>query len=608
MSLVVPGAPEGPLGVLRNRSFALLWGGQFITNIGAGLTTIASAILVFRETGSAFAVGLIMLAVALPSLFFGLIAGVFVDRIDRKRIMIACYLIQGVLIASVPLFLPLGIGWLFAIVFLSSSVAQFCSPAEESILPEVVSDVELGAANSMKAVSEIGGTTIGFAAAGLFASNASLNLAFILDGVTFLVAAMCITFVRIPRLPVEGDTNLRTVVYHLRAGIGVVRTTPVLNSMFLVFIPIFFTFGLWNVMILPFTTQALGGTEFQYSLFEGIFALGFVGGSLLMASLGNRLHDSQWVIGSILTMGVLGLGFALAQSITVAIIIFAALGVLNAPSYVARSLIIQRSTARDVRGRVSSAFLVNRNLALMLGMALAGLADLIDIRFLFVVCSVVQIASAAVALRLPGLGQPTAEWRRALAMLRAAPEAPGLGLGRAAQLADIDMLAARLPALSGLSQAARNDLAQHARVHDVPAGTAIVRTGESSEAAYFLLDGRTWASNADGGIERILEVHNAGDFFGEIAALTGFPRTATVIAEQPTTLVQVPAEALRQLIAEPVLNRLMLSKMTERMARMGMIELPRFPALDQATLRDLRTPSPTDANDSIAEQSAPKPA
>lgn len=607
MAPVVPGATEGPLEVLRNRSFALLWGAQFITNIGAGLTTIASSILVFRETGSALAVGLIMLAVALPSLFFGLIAGVFVDRLDRKRIMVACYVIQGVLIASVPLFLPFGIGWLFAIVFLSSSVAQFCLPAEESILPEVVSDAQLGAANSLKAVSEIGGTTIGFAAAGLLASNASLNLAFILDGMSFLLAALCVIYVSIPRIPVEGDTNLKTVVYHLRAGVSVVRTTPVLNSMFLFFIPVFITFGLWNVMILPFTTQALSGTEFQYSLFEGIFTLGFVGGSLLMASLGNRLHDSQWVTGSILTMGVLSLGFALAQSITMAIVIFAALGALNAPSFVARSLIIQRNTARDIRGRVSSAFLVSRNVALMLGMAMAGLADLIDIRILFVACAVVQVASALVALRLPGLGQPTAEWRRALAMLRAAPEAPGLGLGRAAKLGDIDMLAARLPALSRLSPPARNELAQHARVHDVPAGTAIVRTGEASDAAYFLLDGRTYASNADDGSERILEVHSAGDFFGEIAALTGVPRTATVIAEQPTTLLQVPSGALRQLIAEPGLNRLMLSKMTERMARMGMIELPRFAALDQEALRDLRTPSPGDASDSTGEQPAPKP-
>jgi CRP-like cAMP-binding protein len=112
----------------------------------------------------------------------------------------------------------------------------------------------------------------------------------------------------------------------------------------------------------------------------------------------------------------------------------------------------------------------------------------------------------------------------------------------------------------------------------------------ASAAAYFLLDGRTVASRSEGGAERVLEIHSAGDFFGEIAALTNMPRTANVVAEQQTTLLQVPAPALRRLTSDPQLNRLFLSRMTERMARMGMVELPRFAGLDQASLRELRTP------------------
>jgi CRP-like cAMP-binding protein len=85
----------------------------------------------------------------------------------------------------------------------------------------------------------------------------------------------------------------------------------------------------------------------------------------------------------------------------------------------------------------------------------------------------------------------------------------------------------------------------------------------------------------------------AGDFFGEIAALTGSRRTATVVAEQPTTVMEVPAASLRELMAVPELGSIFLSKLTERLNRTNSPDLPRFSGIDQASLRDLRTPRPS---------------
>jgi hypothetical protein len=105
-----------------------------------------------------------------------------------------------------------------------------------------------------------------------------------------------------------------------------------------------------------------------------------------------------------------------------------------------------------VRGRVSSVFFVARDAGFMVGMAAAGLADLFDVRLLVVISALVLLACGALALILPGIGQPSAEWRHMLAMLRAGPTAPGLGLGRAALAADIDRLSLRLPALEHLER------------------------------------------------------------------------------------------------------------------------------------------------------------
>jgi CRP/FNR family cyclic AMP-dependent transcriptional regulator len=130
-------------------------------------------------------------------------------------------------------------------------------------------------------------------------------------------------------------------------------------------------------------------------------------------------------------------------------------------------------------------------------------------------------------------------------------------------------------------------------VRDVPQATTIVSEGEVGDAAYFILDGQVVAGTpSDGGGYRSLSSMAAGDFFGEIAALTGSRRTATVVAEQPTTVMEVPAQSLRGLMAIPELGSLFLSKLTERLNRTNSPDLPRFSGVDQASLRDLRTPRP----------------
>src|SRR5512139_254191 len=170
-----------PFEVFRNRNFAWMWTGQLVSTIGSALTSLAASIYVYRVTGSAASVGLMLMATAAPSLVVGLIAGVFVDRFDRRRIMIAADLIRAVLVFSIPFLVPLDIAWLYIIVTLSSAVGQFFDPAHESVLPEIASEEELAAANSMIAISSFGSTAIGFAASGLIASQFPIQWCFYLD-------------------------------------------------------------------------------------------------------------------------------------------------------------------------------------------------------------------------------------------------------------------------------------------------------------------------------------------------------------------------------------------------------------------------------------------
>jgi len=589
MSQAGAAAQITPFTVFRNRSFSLLWSAQLVSTVGSALTDLAAGIVVYRITGSALSVGLMLMASAIPTLILGLVAGAIVDRSDRKRIMVASDLARMVLVALIPTLIAINIVWLYLLVALTSGVRQFFDPANESVLPEIASDEELAAANSMIGISAFGSTAIGFAGAGLLASLSSIDVAFYVDAATFLASALLISMMRVPALPPVTDTGVSAVLANLRDGIRQVRGVAVLRSLFIIGLFVSVSFGVWNVLLLPFAMRALHASTFAYGLQEGLTSIGFVLGSLMMAWLAPRLREGQWIVAALIGMGVLGVLYGLATSIPYAIVLVMLSGALNAPFGVARRVLIQRNTSREIRGRVASTFFVSRDMVFLLGMAGAGIADVVPIRIVVVAVSLITLVTGMVAAALPGIGQPAAEWLRAIQLLRGAAAAPGLLHTRAAEVGDFDLLASKLPVLDHVTPDMRRSLAARTLVADAPAGTTILRRGDHSDAGYFVMEGQAVAGWDEEGGYRPLEVLNPGDFFGEIAALTGSARTANVVAQEDTTLLQVPAAVLRSLTEDPALYRLVFSKITERMVRMEMLDLPRYGGIDARSLRELRT-------------------
>jgi CRP-like cAMP-binding protein/predicted MFS family arabinose efflux permease len=570
-----------------------MWVGQLVSTTGSALTSIAAGILVFRLTDSALAVGAMLMVTALPSLVVGLVAGVFVDRSDRRRILMVADLIRCLLVFMIPILTSLGIGWLYVLVFLASAVSTFFDPAFESVLPELAPDEELASANALMSISGFGATAIGFAAAGFLATAVSVNFAFWIDALTFLFSAGCIFLVRFPALPTEAvETSVASVATNLRVGLGFLARTTILRSLMFVSFLVFLSIGLWNSLLLPFAIRALHATEFEYSLQEAITSVGFVASSLLMAKYADRLREGQWLSLSYLAMGVVGMLYAGSSSVGLAILLVTLSGFANAPASIGRRLIIQRHTPRELRGRVNSGFMVARDLVFLVGMACAGIADIVDVRYLVMTSAVLLVAAGLFALVLPGLGQPAAEWRRSVALLRAAPQAAGgLSAGRIPNLEDLDRLFGHLPVLLNLPERDRDAMLNRSLVRDATPGARIVAMGETSTAAYFILDGQVLVGHIrEDGTYRNLNSLVAGDYFGEIAALTGSPRTADVVATQPTTLLEVPADVLRGFMANDVLNRLILAKMSERLTERYAADLPRLSGLAQDDLLDLRTP------------------
>ena len=213
MTVAVAPAPS-MFAVFRRRDFTLLWIAQLVSTAGSSLTSLAAGIYVWRATESTLAVGLTLMVTAIPSLVVGLLAGVYVDRHDRRKIMIVTNLIQAVFVGLIAVVIgidSIALPGLYLLLLADAGVKQFFDPAYDSLIPEVASDEELTAANSFLSIASFGSTAVGFAGAGLLAGTVGLHWAFILDSVSFLFSAGCIALMgHYPMPKPDEDASVRS--------------------------------------------------------------------------------------------------------------------------------------------------------------------------------------------------------------------------------------------------------------------------------------------------------------------------------------------------------------------------------------------------------------
>jgi CRP-like cAMP-binding protein len=276
--------------------------------------------------------------------------------------------------------------------------------------------------------------------------------------------------------------------------------------------------------------------------------------------------------------------------VPVAIALVTISGFFNAPSSIARRVIVQRNTPPEMRGRVSSAFFVARDVLFLIGMGAAGLADLMDVRLLYLMSSLMLVFAGAATMFMADLGQPLAQWKRTFSLLKGVEAAPRLGAGRPATLVEVERFISHMPELTVLSHKERAELASDTLVAEAPAGKIVVYRGETSDAAYFILKGSVGAGYMKDDEYMILNYLQENDFFGEVAALTGTPRTANIITEEESEFLIIPSKVMRRLTDRFAGLREMFH--TTIAERLSLTELPLGGGLDQQLLRELRTSQP----------------
>jgi MFS family permease len=393
--------------LLRLADFRRLYLAQAISDIGDGMTYLALFLLVLDRTGSAAAIALMSILVALPPVTIGLFAGAWADRSDRRRIMIASDLLRA---ATVAMLVPAAIAGALPVVFLLATiqaiVGTFFSPARLALVPRTVPAEGLLAANSLGQLTKMVAGVLGAAVTGLIAGTAGILWpVFVADALTFLVSAALV--VRIARQ--LGRPDATTVAAIKAQGMGsavadglrlVARSAPLLAALGGVAVTMLGV-GAINVLFIPFLVDELGASPAWAGPLEGAQTVAMVVSGGLLAGLATRVSVPRLFVGGLLGVAACIALLSVAPGPIALLGILVAVGACVMPVQATTMTIVQRATTNETRGRVGGALNAAIQTASIASMAAAGiLADVVGIRTVFALGAGVTLAAAVLAWAL----------------------------------------------------------------------------------------------------------------------------------------------------------------------------------------------------------------
>jgi dTMP kinase len=395
--------PEGESFVTRifgTPTFFRLWLAQALSSLGDWLGFLAILILAGRLGAAApgASVGLVMAARIVPGFFLGAGAGVLVDRMDRKQVMVVTMLVRAAVVASLP-FVNTVLGLVFASLVLELATLLFSS-AKEATVPNVVPTDKLTAANSLSLAAAYGTFPIGAALFALLAGVAEWlgsveafdalrtsqeAVAFYANVLCYVASALIISRLAIPRSHIrthedgEAPIDLGQVFSEVKEGWHYAVINPVVRA-----VNIGLACGLvGGGMLIPlgqvFSDRVLNEGPSGYGVFVFALGVGTCAGVVIVSALQARLHKPRAFVVSLLCAGVALVLAAAMSTLMLAATWVAVMGIFAGSVYVLGFTLLHLTVEDELRGRIFSALYTLVRLCVLLSMAVGPvLADVLD--------------------------------------------------------------------------------------------------------------------------------------------------------------------------------------------------------------------------------------
>jgi len=382
--------------------FRRLWIAQIVSDFGDSLTFITLLFLVQRLTGSTVALAGLAISITIPSVLFGVVSGVFVDRWDRRKVMLVSDLLRGVVVLGLVFVRSADLVWLaYALAFAHAAIATLFDPAKTALLPSLVQKDNLLAANSVSQTSEVVSGLAGTAAAGLLAASlVDLWPIFVLDAGTFLLSAYFISriAVRPENEPADISKGGAGVWKEMVDGFGVITGSRPLMGVVLSGAIAMLGVGTINVLMVPLIIDDLAVSESWFGLIQGSQVVGMVIAGIVVAALAARFRESRLIVGGLIVVGVMIAAIGRVSSVWQLMVILMVVGLAVVPVGAAAGTLVQTLVPDELRGRVGASMETVTSTASVISMGFAGVvAASIGTRSVFAISGAITIAAGVVA-------------------------------------------------------------------------------------------------------------------------------------------------------------------------------------------------------------------
>jgi DHA3 family macrolide efflux protein-like MFS transporter len=373
------GESKGLRSVLTHRDFSLLWSGQLVSNIGTAIATLALMFYAFDLTQSPMAMAILAIAQTIPVVAFAGPIGVYIDRWNRKTIMVASDITRATVIILIPLteyfptFFP-AIYWVYLLTFVYATANAWFFPARSAAIPNLVEGDELVVANSLSqmtfqvvqlVVPPVGGILVA-----LLAPN--YLPAFAINSASFVFSALALSMIATDLVPDHDLQSKESLMMQIKEGAKFVIGNSILSFLFVFAMLLAVSSGILNALFIPYLEGelALGATQIGLVLSAGA-ASGAA--AALYFSRKTKIDKPLYLIaGAGILAGVAVFFMVLAFDLVTVMLSWAMIGSVDVILDIPLTVLLQQLVRDELRGRVFALLNVVFTAVQVVGMGIGG--------------------------------------------------------------------------------------------------------------------------------------------------------------------------------------------------------------------------------------------